>query len=91
MRKKDAPLELTPPPAKRALEPIYWHGEPERICGNCQHLKGGHCRNLISGNWKAEPKDAACKRGWYPDVKRFPIHELMGIGIGHVELPPSAD
>lgn len=84
MARKPAQIEPAAP-LKLPLEQIHWIGEPELRCGNCQHFKKrtakerGDCHNLISGNWRVWPADAVCKRGWYPDVDRFPIHVLMGI------------
>lgn len=70
---------------KKPPEPIHWHGEPERKCGNCQHWRRleterhmGNCHNLIS-NLARTRETSNCARGWYPDVERFPIHKQFGV------------
>lgn len=74
---------MSPPEQKPPPEPINWHGQPERICGNCQHYRAsktarnrGDCHNLISGRWSCGPGDSACPRGWYPAVDRWPIETI---------------
>lgn len=75
--------ESSSAPLKREPEPVNWHGQPERICGNCQHYRArqavkerGDCHNLISGTWECGSQDAACRRGWYPAVDRWPIEKI---------------
>lgn len=53
--------------------PLHFVGEPKRTCGNCQHSRERLCRNGISGRTTVRAADTACDRGFYPDVKRFPL------------------
>lgn len=78
---KPAKVQAFPAPLpKKNLDPVNWINQPARVCGNCEHFhpskiaKGlGSCHNLISGRWNPRGADAGCQRGWYPDVKRFPL------------------
>lgn len=67
-----------------AKETLHWVGEPDRICGNCDHfrrtkLAAGQCRNGISSRFSTSARDKACMRGFYPDTQRFPLHVRLGI------------
>jgi hypothetical protein len=90
-------IKKAPPPDRPHLEPprkpvetLHWVGEPERLCGNCEHYDGGglgknnwpreasgDCHNGISGKLQTSAKSAACKRGFYPCSTRWPIHERL--------------
>lgn len=77
-------------PVEKPVETLHWFGEPERICGNCQHFKrsdkikhAGSCHNLISGRlavgMRTSDGESACKRGFYPACDRWPIEQRLGI------------
>lgn len=83
---KTRPDPILSEPVKKLAPLIEYPGGTPRLCGNCQYFKQGtpiekrgHCHNLISGNWRVNDVDTACRNGFYPDVVRFPIHVLMGI------------
>lgn len=89
MAKADRP-KITPP--RKPVEALHHPGEPERLCGNCEHFKPtrvtaassranvpGVCHNGISGRFTSSAKDLACLRGFYPETKRFPLHERLGV------------
>jgi hypothetical protein len=78
--------QLVAPPAVRPIETLHIIGEPERLCGNCQHMGERErgttqrkCHNLNSGRATVVPKDLACRRAFYPDCERFPLVERLGI------------
>lgn len=74
-KKADRP-ELPAP--RRVLEPLNWHGQPERICGNCEHFKNNReCHNGISGCFTTKASNKACARGFYPCTTRFPIEKIF--------------
>lgn len=73
-------------PEQKPVETLHIIGEPERLCGNCEHFlpreldpARGRCRNLNSGRVQTTIKDMACRRGFYPCTKRFPLPGRLGI------------
>lgn len=69
---------------------LHWVGEPNRVCGNCQHFEKiptskqehGYCHNLISGRMSTGGKtgfNETCRRGFYPDIVRFPLEKRLNV------------
>lgn len=65
----------------KRLDVLNLIGEPERICGNCDHWEisktakdRGLCHNLISGQWETK-RTSTCARAFYPDCTRFPLEK----------------